>query len=392
MKFSVPTNWDPDLLPKLKKDGIEEIYGKLAYDYIGGGRPSFLVPHVSKKKAVVHIAEAHKNNLKFNYLLNTTCMGNSEWTISGQRKICGLLDWLMEAGVDSVTVAIPYLLELIKKRYPEFKVNISTQAGIDAVERARYWNDLGADKLTLSVVDVNRNFKLLENIRQNVKCELQLIANLHCLYKCPFYKYHSVLSAHSSQSGHRLNGFMIDYCTLKCGYMRLLNPVEFIRSLWIRPEDIHYYEEIGIDSIKLVDRGMVTEAILLIINAYLNRSYDGNLLDLLPHPTKNFLFNKSSLFHKIKYFLRPFLVNIFRFRSGENLFSGSPIYIDNRKLDGFLDHFINGNCDFISCSKCTYCEKMAKVAIKMDAGRQSAIIEKYRDYLDTLISSKMFRY
>ena len=389
MKFSVPTNWEQDLIPKLRKDNIDEVYGKLAYDFVGGGRASFLIPHVSKKKAAVHIKEIHKNGLSFNYLLNTTCLGNLEWTASGQKKIRRLLDWLVSIGVDKVTVSIPYLLELIKKCYPQLKVAISTQAGIDTVERAMMWENLGADKLTLSVVDVNRNFKLLKRIRESVKCELQLIGNLLCLYRCPFYKYHSALNAHASQPGYRLRGFVIDYCSLRCTTYRLNNPVEFIRSLWIRPEDISYYEGVGIDGIKLVDRGMKTESIALIVNAYLARRHDGNLLDLMPHATKNIMFQDSKPWHKLRYFFRPLLVNIFRLQKGRGLFSSANIYIDNRKLDGFIEYFLNNDCSLRSCRECSYCKNISKEVLKIDSGHQLRDME---EYISELVSGGMFKY
>ncbi len=389
MKFSVPTNWEEDLIPKLKKGDIDELYGSLARDIIGGGRASFLLPQISKRKAASHINQAHRSGLKFNYILNATCLGNREWTINWQRHLAVLLDWLTDIGVDRVTISIPYLLELIKKRYPKLKVCVSTQAGVDSVSRAKYWEELGADKITLSFVDVNRNIGLIRRIKQSVKCELQLIANLLCLKDCPFHRYHSVLHAHASQSDYYPGSFFIDYCSLKCTYMRLVNPVEFIRSPWIRPEDIHYYENIGLDSIKLVDRGMTSEAISFITEAYLKREYDGNLLDLMPHPSKNILFKKSSFLRKLRFFFHPFLVNIFRLEKGRRLFTGASIYIDNKKLDGFLKYFIDKDCSLQSCQECKYCEKVAKETLSIDPGSQP---EKIKEFLSELVSGEMFKY
>lgn len=221
-------------------------------------------------------------------------------------------------GVDSVTISIPYLLELIKNRYPQLGIPVSTQAGVDSIERAKYWEDLGADEITLSFVDVNRDFHLLKEIRKNIRCRLKLIANLDCLYHCPFYKYHSVLNSHSSHSTHPTRGFMIDYCYLSCSYKRMKDSVESIRSGWIRPEDVHYYEDVGIDRLKIVNRTMITEAISLIVNAYAERRYNGNLLDLFSDPRKNIMYCKSNLFHKLRYFFRPFSVKIFRFYKEKN--------------------------------------------------------------------------
>lgn len=392
MKFSVPTNWQKDLIPKLRKDCVYELYGKLNADFVGGGRASSVIPLTSKKQVRTHISEAHKNNIKFNYLLNATCLNNLEWTISGQRRLQQLMNWLMDLGVDSVTVAIPYLLELIKKQYPQLKVYVSTQAGVDTIERAKYWEDLRADEITLSFLDINRNFHLLREIRKNIKCKLKLIANLDCLYNCPFYQYHSVLNSHASQSNHPTRGFMIDYCYLSCSRRRLMNPVEFIRSPWIRPEDIHHYEDLGIDKIKLVNRGMTTEKICLVVNAYTNRYYEGNLLDLFSDPSKNIMQIESSLFHKFKYFFRPFSVNLLRFYKGKELFLSREVYIDNRALNDFLEHFLKEDCYLKSCEDCGYCKRVAERVVKISPEYRQCIFKKHSEFLDMLISGRMFNY
>lgn len=392
IKFYVATNWQEDLIPLIRKEYVDELYGKLSADFIGGGRASSMLPQISKKHASIHIQKAHESGLKFNYLLNATCLDNLEWTITGQRKIRALLDWIVKLKVDSVTVSIPYLLELIKKRYPKLKVYVSTQAGVDGPQRAIYWYNLGADRITLSVLDVNRDFPLLKEIRKSVKCELQLIANLECLYRCPIYKYHSVLNAHSSQSNHITKGFVIDYCHLRCNFIKIANPVEFIRAGWIRPEDIHYYEDIGINHIKLVNRGMSTQEILLIVNAYSDRYYNGNLLDLFSAPTKNIVYQNPNLIHKLRYFFRPFSVNIFKLLKYRRFFTGYGIYIDNQKLEGFLEYFLKESCSLKSCKDCGYCDKVAKKVIKIDEDYRNKNLTKYQEFLDNIISGEIFKY
>lgn len=392
MKLSVPTNWDIELIHKAKKDNIEEIYGKLAADAVGGGRVSFILPRVSKRAVKKYIETVHGYGLKFNYLLNSTCLGNMEWSRRGQRDICRLLDWLQSLNVDSVTVSIPYLLQLIKKQYPEFEVNVSTQSGVSSIEEAKFWEDLGADKITLSVHKVNRDFELLKAIRRNLKCRLQLIANLHCLKNCPFWLYHSNSSSHNSQLNKESRRFVIDYSFIMCSYLKLKNPENLIRSEWIRPEDIHCYKDIGIDMIKLVNRTMSTEALLGIVDAYTNERYDGNLLDLFSHPARTFILRKPNLLYKFRYFFRPFSVNLFRLMEAKELVSESKIYIDNRALDGFIDHFLKkDSCALKGCKECSYCGEIAKKAVRIpDEGSHKDLIDKYDKFLGYLVSGKMF--
>ena len=389
MDFSLATNWDHELVARCPEGVVGELFGKLAHDAVGGGRASFLIPHISREHAAEHVRLAHARGITFNYLLNATCLGNEEWTRKGQRRIRQLLDWICDIGVDSVTVSIPYLVELIKQGYPSLKVGISTQVGIDNARRARFWEELGADKMTLSFVDINRNFRELRRVRKAVSCKIQLIANLLCLYGCPFYAYHSDINSHASQTDHALKGFVTDYCSLKCTRKRFEDPVEFMRAPWIRPEDLGHYQEAGVDSIKLVDRGMTTAALVTIIQAYAAGRHDGDLMDLMPHPSKNIMFQQSGMAHKVRYFFRPTMVNVARFAKGKDLFAGENVTMDNRALDGFIDFFLDNDCDVVGCQKCTHCEETAARAVTHTSGGQA---DRIQAYLDDLVSGRMFRY
>ena len=122
MKFSVPTNWQDELLDALDKDYVDELYGKLDCDIVGGGRPSCLLPNISKSRFRRHLEESHRRGIKFNYLLNATCISNRELTIWGQRKLRRLLDWIVDNDIEAVTVSLPYLLQFVKHNYPNLKV------------------------------------------------------------------------------------------------------------------------------------------------------------------------------------------------------------------------------------------------------------------------------
>lgn len=395
IQFSVPTNWQDDLIPGLPTHAVSEIYGKLDADFIGGGRASAILHSVSRKKAARHIKQAHTYGFKFNYLLNGTCLGNWELTKSGQNKIKELIEWVIEAGADSVTVSSPFMMKLIKKSYTLFKVNVSVQENVNTIRKALMWEEIGADKITLSVLDTNRNFSLLKKIRGAVSCRLQLIANLKCLAGCNLYKYHSNINAHASQSQHRLKGYLIDYCTLRCGLIRVQEPVEYIKSMWIRPEDAHYYEALGIDGLKLVGRQMPTFFIHKIAHAYANRSYKGNLLDILSGAKKNIVTgNKQvlSYFRKVKYFLKPYYVNPFYLKEASNLFAEDYVTINNCGLDGFLDYFVEERCDFTCKTGCNYCYDVAKKVLNINTVKQKERIKRIESFLNKLYTGRLFRY
>ncbi|MDD5355835.1 MAG: U32 family peptidase [Candidatus Omnitrophica bacterium] len=393
MKLSVPTNWCPELINKLDKTNIAEIYGKLDRDVVGGGRAEFLLSFVSRRQANDHIRLIHKNGLKFNYLLNALCMGNHEWTARGQKKIRKLLDWLAGAGVDSITIAVPYLLQVIKRCYPFFKVKVSVCAGIDNPVQARHWEEMGADVISLSPWSVNRDFVLLKQIRKAVKCNLELYANNRCLMKCPFTAYHYLANNHASNSQDNQNGFFIDYCRFMCSSLILSEPSRLISSCWIRPDDSDYYAEAGIDSFKLSERNTKTEFILKIVEAYTRKKYEGNLFDLFVDDSKRLSSEKRYMWKKVLFFLKPFKVNIFLLhRYFSNIPPQGHPFLDNRKLDGFLDFFIKGKCNLNNCAECGYCRQVAQEALILPNEKGKNSLQAYRGLLKSLYDGSTFYY
>ncbi|MBI4590887.1 MAG: type II toxin-antitoxin system HicA family toxin [Candidatus Rokubacteria bacterium] len=104
------------------------------------------------------------------------------------------------------TVSLPYLLDLIKRRYPQFRVTVGVFAGVDHVQKARTWEELGADCITLESLSVNRRFPLLTSLRKTVRCDLMLLVDTNCLQSCPFSRAHMVALSHASQVGHPSRG------------------------------------------------------------------------------------------------------------------------------------------------------------------------------------------
>ncbi len=393
IKLSVPTNWQPQLLDRLNKTRIYEIYGKLDRDAVGGGRPPYILNSTSRCRATEHIRLVHKHGLRFNYLLNATCLGNIEWTSSGQRRIRKLLDWLAGASVDTVTVAVPYLLQLIKKCYPVFKVKVSICSGVDNAMQARYWQELGADEITLSSWSVNRNFGLLREIRKAVSCGLQVYANTRCLTGCPFTAYHYLAASHSSRAGGAKNDFFVDYCGLSCAYLTMLEPWRLIAGAWIRPEDLHYYGKEGINSVKLAERDIETEYIVRIVEAYTLERYDGNLMDLFVNSGKRSAGDARSFWKKFAYFFRPADVNVARlYRFLSRLPASEPVYLDNRKLDNFLEFFVQDKCGRSNCDACGYCLRKAKEALHLPEAYREKMIRFYGEFLESSLNKRLFSF
>ena len=406
MQLSVATNFDDALIEGIKDYPVAELYGKLSADAVGGGRASFMLPKVGRRRVKAHVEEAHRAGIKFNYLLNAACLNNMEYTRKGQRAIRRLLDWISGIGVDAVTVSIPFLLETIKSDYPHLWVKVGVFAQVDSLRKARAWEAMGADAIVLDSLTVNREFATLRAIREGTRSELVLLANNNCLESCHISQYHMQTLSHGSQSGHATRGFMVDYCYLHCARAKLSAPVNYIRSDWIRPEDLHHYEAIGYRTFKVVERNAPTEVLVRRVKAYAERSYDGNLLDLIQgyaYPTNGKAgAARKALLWRAHYLLRPLTINLAKLLPLKRLLTKRsmltpqegppPVYIDNKRLGGFMDRFLTEGCRDVDCESCRYCHRAAAEAVTMELAHRRECLSLHREVHQQLVSGEAWRY
>lgn len=386
MRLSLGTNFDNDLLEQIADTKVKVVYGKLPQDIFGGGRPTISLPEVTKDHLINHIKLAHSLGKEFNYLLNTNCMDNLEFRSDINKEIYEFIAWLDEIGVDWITVSIPYFIPVIKHIAPRIKVSLSTFAYVDTLQKALAFEKMGVDEITLPE-GLNRNFKLLKLFTQNLKCEIQLIATNLCLAACPYRIYHSNSQSHASQRNHVSNGVTFDYCMLNCTAKTLESPAEFIKIPWIRPEDLHVYEEIGISSIKLTERMKKTERLVEIAKAYSDRKYEGDLNRLLNFRIKgDFITPNHDLLEGADMYNVECLIE-----SRELLFQ-RDVEICNKQLDGFIDYFVNKDTDCRNelCGiTCKYCDKYAAKAIKSDWKDETMVSNNIREFLKKVVCGAM---
>jgi collagenase-like PrtC family protease len=228
--------------------------------------------------------------------------------------------------------------------------------------------------------------------------DLQLIVNNWCRQDCAIAGNHAVGLSAASQK--KSKGFPLDFCSLYCNHMRLEEPVNYIRANWIRPEDTGIYEEMGYANFKIVERNTPTAILLERVKAYHERRYDGNLMTIFQNYAYHF--DKFSEREKdaysrkrmIKYFIKPRAVNLLKFlkviRFGEKgsvlfpLRGKNPVYIDNRKLDGFIDYFSKNSCQDRDCDSCRYCHRWADKVVEIDPQWKAEMNTIYDELLDEI--------
>jgi collagenase-like PrtC family protease len=365
MKISAATNCDDNLIDVINTINnqnplypVKEIFGSMQVSPLGSGRSAAALPAVSNDGAVAHIRKAQESGIQFNYLINASCLGNREYEQTYRKAIFQYLDWISSLNVDIVTVTIPYLIDIITTNYPHLNVNVSIINHIDSAKKLRAFADMNVKRIILSFFK-NRSFKFMRTAVESSDCELEILANDPCLLDCPNRYYHYNLVSHGSQASlDNLSGsFFFDYPFLNCTLKKIQDTSEIIKSPWIRPEDLKYYQDIGIGWLKLSGRFMDTKWLARCIEAYAKGVYEGNLYDIVDHETFRGLSKKFN----------TSVVNFDLMGDDISKVEHFNIFVNNNKLDGFLDYFfVNGDKCNKNCNTCNYCKKVADEVIGID--------------------------
>jgi len=317
MKYSIATNWDDRLITYFKslnflhEDRVIELFGSLP---LGCAIPA---SEISKSKIEEKIKLIKKQGFRFNYLVNSSVFPDLD-SKKGQRKTIEYIYWIETQKVDIVTVADIKLLSFICKYFPKLKINISIVLGIKTTKevnllRKRYPN---IERITLhQTINRNKN-KLIQhitNVRKKHKLapvEIELLANEICFYNCPLMKKHYAYLSKISQLGHSVKLKKFDKFNTECNQIRANDPIQFLNTCWIRPEDVGLYENLGVDILKIAGKTASTNYLLNTAKLYIKRKYLGNVMDLF----------SSDWWPKKK---RP--------------------YIDNSELNGFIEYLWSKN-------------------------------------------------
>ncbi|MBU1343395.1 MAG: hypothetical protein KKE44_01080 [Proteobacteria bacterium] len=131
---------------------------------------------------------------------------------------------------------------------------------------------------------LNRNLKQLEKTGNKIKqqyspIKIELLANEGCIYYCPFKFAHD---AQISFSNLRIttDKTLRTNQRIGCHAHFFKTPENFLKSPFIRPEDMDRYKGMA-DSIKLCGRTLGINFLFNCIEAYIKKSYKGNLFNLM---------------------------------------------------------------------------------------------------------------
>lgn len=387
MVFSVPFNGDLRLLEALgpvevvDENTVTNVYGCATTRRFGSGR-SKLAMEVDEDALKEAIAICHRDGREFDYTLNAPFLGGREDTDEGVRQLRSELEWIMGTGANRVIVASTFLLKLSKQMDPSYPVSVSRVLATNDPEQLRQAMDVGADRVCLGL-SVIRQLNALEHMAQMYGDKVQILANDACAYGCMRQIEHSHRSGVAS--GEEGSGYYMPDCTMWCALEALKDPVRFIKSNFIRPEDLGAYRDIGIEHFKLTDRNKPTEWILNVLGAYQQGAYRGNLSDLLGLlstfgrdivPTEEVRAEAEerevSSVEDVGRIsaLVPGMVNL---------------YIDNAALGGYLDRV--RDCNHFCRPSCDVCYELTEDVVRIDKERRE-LVTRILEKVDKFVYSR----
>ena len=313
-----------ELFSDLIKDylpAVGEVY--FSYPGIASGRPESDCLPDKIAQTEYELSVIRKMGVSLDLLINGNCYGRYAVSEKFERKILTTIDHLGKNDLmpEIVTTTTPFAAAAVKKFFPEIEVRASVNMRIDSTTAMGYL----FDKFDSFYIrrDLQRDLPTVEYFSKwchDHGKKLCMLANSGCLRNCPYQTFHDNIVSHDEEIREIRNvrDFLPHLCWER--YQKPENVSDFLRSSWIRPEDVHRYEPF-IDVMKLATRN--TSGIRMILGAYTSGHFDGNLFDLT----------------------EPCFSSLF-----------APNILDNRLLDGVT---LPGLCAS-NCTHCGHCENLLR--------------------------------
>lgn len=220
-----------------------------------------------------------ERGLDLTLLLNAACYGNKLMSMEYiQEMLEEVSSYILYYGITGVTTTSPAIANMLKNAYGDkLHVRASVNMRIGSIDALDYLKDQ-FDGYYIQR-ELYRSYDYLLKVKkwavENNK-KLYALVNSGCLAYCPWQNMHDNNIAHSVFYNRLPNGVRIPECSYYLGNKQ--DKTAIIKGTFIRPEDVSVYKDI-FDGFKIATRSHILPRI--IIKAYLDGKFNGNLMDLL---------------------------------------------------------------------------------------------------------------
>jgi collagenase-like PrtC family protease len=320
--FCLPFNGDVDFAIKMAENYDGHIYEFYGDDGLfSSGRHG---QHLQIADLEPLVSKLSQFGVKFNYTLNSP---NLESYLEKEEFMVSHLKKLRSIGVQNITVTHPVFVKMLKDM--GFQVSSSAVQCISSIPQTIWAEKIGFERIVIAE-DINRCLNRLRDLVASVSTPIEIIINNVCILNCPWRMSHYALDGIinplvSKETWERYNKVL-----LSCRDLWKVNPVNFLRATWMRPEEIMRYRKIGVKYIKLVGRDWPSERLQKSFEIYISQEHRGFVFDYL----------KPGYDVGTRYGIKN---------------------LKNKDLDEYFNFFFDNDngCDGL-CVACNHCESYAK--------------------------------
>lgn len=333
-------------------DQITGVYGSIRAHAWTSARPDFRLPEVSIEELADHVRMLGNIGIEFNYTLNSPYLGSKVEYAKREDELADIITLLSQIGVARIIIANPIVLETMRRKLPNLpiKIELSTILHVDTPMQLVAFKQIDEriDKVVGNIL-YNRDFNKLEAFARTCEMldmEYEVMVNefcsiaskrsevpnfAHCIHRDSCYNCHAKNVA--VEDAKLINNYPMG----KCMSGRAHHAADWLRSPFILPQHMHYYNNVGIDNFKVTGRTAKTPYIKYIVESYLKQQYNDNLMKLWK-PLETIYSDKDELSeHKFKF------------------------DIPTEHMDDFLAPWVARelDCNMQLCSDCQYCDRFA---------------------------------
>ena len=283
---------------------IKEVF--FAWPGVRASRPMAEWTPERRARLVADLKWARAHGVQLDTIFNVTCYGDISLSVELADKVdAALRDMAAEDLLpEHLTTASPFIAAVVRKRWPAVKLRLSINMDISTPIALSYMDELYdsfyAGRNAHRRLDYVAHMADWAHARGK---EIGLQANVGCLRDCPFHLFHNNLHGHD-RMGQSAAGAAFGFSVFRCRtHYERGNYTDFLRAIWIRPEDLPRYER-HVDVVKLATRRHPIPA--QVIAAYASYSYAGDMAALtdpcfrFPYIVDNAALGKSPLWPAVR--------------------------------------------------------------------------------------------
>lgn len=260
-------------------DRIKEVF--FAWPGVTASRPMDDWTPERRARIVSDLKWARANGIELDAIFNANCYGDISLSQALVDHVVGVLGEMESEGLfpDHLTTASPFIATVVRRKFPSVRIRFSINMDIASEIALKY-----VDGLYDSFYAGRNDHRRLDYVarlgawaKEHGKA-MGIQANPGCLRHCPFHQFHNNLHGHNRMGQSAMGekyGFSVFLC--RTNYERG-NYEDFLRAIWIRPEDLPLYERHA-DIVKLATRRHPNPE--AIIRAYATYEYDGDLAEIV---------------------------------------------------------------------------------------------------------------